>query len=385
MNTQLQAALGQLGNFAGTDQPFLTVYADLMPQGNGQRPAIRQIEQELERIVGELNLHDVAREQLLGDQQRIVDYIEREVPREAAGAAIFACAAENAWMALPLYAPVETYVAVGPTPHAFQLARIADDYETFALVVAEGQQAQIYVVASNRVEHVAETEAAEKIKRFEAGGQAQMIFQRRTDNVIKAHLKDLSSELERVVDQQSVDHIIISSNDAIKGMVQEQLAQRLQAMVVEYINFDPHAGNAAMMDTLAPIMQRVEREQEQQLTTDLANEVGANARGVAGLAETALALSKGQVRVLVLHRTFQALGRTNPTTGFLYAPGYLNDPYDGSELSEIDLREAFVSRALGQGAMIEVVDDSDYLAEHDGVGALLHYRDDLAAKQAGSR
>lgn len=75
----------------------------------------------------------------------------------------------------------------------------------------------------------------------------------------------------------------------------------------------------------------------------------------------------------------------NPSSGFLFAPGYLNDPYDGSELVEVDLREAFVSRALGQGASIEVVDDNEYLAQNGGVGALLHYRDDQQAKEAGSR
>lgn len=42
-----------------------------------------------------------------------------------------------------------------------------------------------------------------------------------------------------------------------------------------------------------PIMERVEREQEQQITADLENQVGANARGMVGIADTAMALSKG--------------------------------------------------------------------------------------------
>lgn len=91
------------------------------------------------------------------------------------------------------------------------------------------------------------------------------------------------------------------------------------------------------------------------------------------------------MRVLVLHKTFTAQGRMNPSSGFLFAGGYLNDPYDGSKLVEVDLREAFVSRALGQGASIEVVDDSGYLAWNSGVGALLHYRDDQQAIEVGSR
>lgn len=385
MATHLHAALEQLGAFPQTGHPFISVYADWGQIDNGSRPAIRQIEQELQRIEGELNLHGEERELFLGDHQRIMDYLNTQAPADASGLAIFACAAENAWMALPLYGPVETYVAVDRFPHSFQLARIDDDYETFALVIAEGQEAQIYVIAENQPELAGETEANEKIKRFDQGGQAQMLFQRRTDNVIKAHIKDLGNELGKIIQSRGVQHVILSSNDSIKGIVSEALPRQIQDKVVEYISLDPHADMATIMQTITPIMERVEREQEQQTVADLENQVGSNARGMVGIADTAMALSKGQVRVLVLHKTFAAQGRMNPANGFLYAHGEMKDPYDGSDLIDADLREAFTSRALGQGATIEVVDDDEYLAQHEGVGALLHYRDDQQAKEAGSR
>jgi peptide subunit release factor 1 (eRF1) len=50
-------------------------------------------------------------------------------------------------------------------------------------------------------------------------------------------------------------------------------------------------------------------------------------------------------------------------------------PYDGAELRPVDLREAFAARAIQQNAAIEVVESSDFLDQHEGVGALLRYRD----------
>lgn len=385
MTTDLHAALQQLAAFPATEHPFLSIYADWSQIDNGSRPAIRQIETELQRIAGELNLHGDAREHLEADLQRISEYLNRDAPADASALAIFACGAENAWMAIPLHAPVQTYVAADRFPHMFQLAQVAEDYETFALVVAEGQEARIFVISHNEPEHVGGTEAGEKIKRFDQGGQAQMLFQRRTANVIKAHIKDLGQELGTVIDRYNVEHVILSSNDSIKGIVLDTLPQQIQAKMVDYITLDPNAGMETIMQTITPIMERVEREQEQQVATDLANEVGANARGMAGIADTAMALSKGQVRVLVMHRGFAAEGRTNPSSGFLFAPGYLNDPYDGSELVPVDLREAFVARAFQQGATVEIVESSEYLDQHEGVGALLHYRDDQSAIEAGSR
>ena len=54
------------------------------------------------------------------------------------------------------------------------------------------------------------------------------------------------------------------------------------------------------------------------------------------------------------------------------------DPYDGTQLEVVDLKEAFTARAMQQGATIQVVETNQYLEDHDGVGALLWYRDDQA-------
>ena len=51
-------------------------------------------------------------------------------------------------------------------------------------------------------------------------------------------------------------------------------------------------------------------------------------------------------------------------------------PYDGAEMRPVELREAFTIRAVQQSADVQIIEASDYLAEHDGVGALLRYRDE---------
>ena len=44
-------------------------------------------------------------------------------------------------------------------------------------------------------------------------------------------------------------------------------------------------------------------------------------------------------------------------------------------MQQIDLREAFTARALQQGSAIQIVEENEYLDQHEGVGALLRYRD----------
>jgi peptide subunit release factor 1 (eRF1) len=231
------------------------------------------------------------------------------------------------------------------------------------------------LIGLDDIRPVAETQAPEKIKRFDQGGQAQMLFQRRTDNLIKAHTKDIAAALGRVIERHDVRHVIIAGNDAIKGMVLGALTDPIKARLVDYINFDPNASTQALIEALTPVMRQVEQAQEAAALAELEEQHYPDGLGVAGIADTALALSKGQVRLLLLRQDFAGRSGECPNCGMLRAGQREKCPYDGAELRPVDLREAFVARAIQQNAAIEIVEAADYLARHEGVGALLRYRE----------
>ena len=223
METHPQSVLQALAAYQGADDPFLSIYLDWMPDGNGKRPSLRILEDELAAVAERMAGDAAYRDGFAADRQRIIDYLNREAPKDARGIVIFACHDQGIWTTLPLQATVETTIAVDRYPHTFQLARLIDDHEPCAVVLAEGQEARIFVIGLDDAEQIAETAAAEKIKRFDQGGQAQMLFQRRTDNLIKAHLKDIAAQLEKIIARYDVRHVIIAGNNSIKGMVMDAL------------------------------------------------------------------------------------------------------------------------------------------------------------------
>jgi hypothetical protein len=154
-------------------------------------------------------------------------------------------------------------------PHIFQLARLIDDYEPCAVVLAEGQEARIFVIGLDYAEQIAETEAAEKIKRFDQGGEAQMLFQRRTDNLIKAHMKDLAARLETIIVSYDVRHVIIAGNDAIKDVVMNALTAPITACLVDYIHLEPNSSMNSILETVEPMLHAVEQRQESKLLAEL--------------------------------------------------------------------------------------------------------------------
>lgn len=377
METQLQSALQTLAAYAGDDAPFLSVYLDWRTDGAGKRPALRVLEDELAAAARPLADDAAHRDGFAADRERIMTYLNREAPKDADAIVIFACSERGVWTALPLQAAVDTTVAVDRYPHIFQLAQLIDDHEPCVVALAEGQEAHIFLLGLTAAEQVAETEASEKIKRFDQGGEAQMLFQRRTDNLIKAHMRDLSRQLEQIMARHDVQHVIIAGNDAIKGMVMETLTAPIAARLLDYIHLEPNSGMDAILEKVEPILREAERRNEADRLAALEEQASApDGLGALGVSETALALSKGQVQTLLMLRSFRGSGGECANCGALRAGQRDTCPYDGGAMRPVDLREAFTARAVQQSAAIEIVEASDYLAAHDSVGALLRYRDE---------
>jgi peptide subunit release factor 1 (eRF1) len=361
------------------------VYLDWTPDGNGRRPALQLLEQELDTIGAQLAGDTERRPGFEADRQRINDYVNQDAPKNARGLAIFACDAIGTWITIPLQAPVQTHIAMDRYPHTFQLARLIDEHANCAVVLADAQEARILVVGLDRPEQVGETEAAEKIKRFDQGGQAQMLFQRRTDNLIKAHTKDLAAQLDQVIRQYDAQHVIIAGNDSIKGMVMDSLTEPIKQRLIDYIHLDPTSNMKTVMETIEPLLRQAELQQEADDLAELEKQVTAKGGlGTLGLADTTMALSKGQVSKLLMIESFGGPGGECPNCGMLRAGQRNKCPYDGAELLPVDLREAFTARTIQQSAELQVIAQNDYLAQHDGVGALLRYRDDEQANVVGA-
>lgn len=385
MATDLQAKLQELTALPNTENPLLSVYVDYRPDGNGQRQAIQMLEQDFDIVADQVKGRGGNLKSFEADRQRIMDYVNREAPKDANGLAIFACDAEGLWEVMPLQVPVETRLVEDRYPHIFNLARILDEYETYAVVLADSQESRIFVISLNEAEKAGETEADEEIRRFDAGGWGQMLFQRRTENVIKAHTKEIADKLNRIMRRHDVQHVIIAGNDSVKGLVMASLPQQIKDKLVDFINLDIQSNMQAIMEAIEPRMREVEQDQEADDLETLEAQVNTRGgHGVVGIGDTAMALTKGQVMTLIIHQGFNATGGECPNCGTI-RPGLRNNcPYDGAEMQQVNLREIFTARAVQQAATVQVVEASDYLDQHEGVGAILRYSDTPQAQEVNA-
>lgn len=385
MTTRLVNVLKELSALTQSEHPVLSVYLDWSVDSNGQRQSLAALDQELDRAAGELDVRGPARESFDADRERLSQYLSTEAPLDANGLVIFASHGQGLWQPIPLMVPVETAVAVDSTPHLYQLARLIDDHETFAVAVAEGQQAQIFVVSLEAMEQVNSTQAREEVQRVDVGGWSQLRYQRHTGFVIQLHMNDMARALQETVDRHGAEHLVILTNDSVKGHVRSALPKQLTERVVDMLPYERSHEPEQLFAQLDPLMREVERQQEQELLERLETQL-ATRGGLAlgGEKEVAMALLKGQVDTMLMSDSYAGgPGGECSTCGALRPGQRQNCPYDGTPMQPVELREALVTHTLRQGGRVEVVGIEGALDAHNGVAAILRFRDDVGQEVGG--
>lgn len=379
MTQRLAKILRALSAEPRGDHLVLSVYLDWSVDQNGKRQALMVLEQELDRFEAELEARGPRRDSFMADRQRITNYLSDEAPLEAKGLVIFACNARQIWETILLVVPVATSIAADDYPHLYQFARLLDDYNTFAVVAAEGQQAQIYVLSLEAMEQVEQTEARERVNRVEVGGWSQRRYERHTAFTIQLHANEIAAALQQVVEEHDARHIVILTNDSVKGQIRQGLPPQLHERVVDISAYQRVDEPTQLFASLEPLMQEAERRLETRVIGRLEEQLATKGGlALAGETKVAQALLKGQVDTLILDASYAGgQGGECPTCGLLRAGRRQSCPYDGSELLPVDLREGLVRQTLRQGGQVEIVSDGAALQRHGGVGALLRFRDDL--------
>lgn len=380
MTTRLKTILRTLSAEQRTEAPFLSVYLDWSVDSNGQRQALQILEQELARISGEIPAHGPRRESFNADRAAIEGYINSQVPLDARGVAIFARSADNIWVALPLMVPVATHIAADAYPHLFQLARLIDEHETVVVALVESQEAQIYVLGIESMGQVKRTQAREEVQRVEVGGWSQLRYERHVGYTIRLHMKDLARTLQQVMEDHEGRRLIIGTNDSMKGPVREKLPQQLQEKLIDFVSYDRIGEPEQMFQQLEPLLQETERKQEDELVRRLHEQLATRGGlAFAGAAPVAEALMKGQVDTLLIGPDLEGEASECSSCGMLRVGRRDKCPADGSAMLPIELREGLVLHTYRQNGNVEIIHLEDGLAEHEGVAALLRFRDDMTS------
>ena len=181
----LDPVLDRLARFTNAPMPVVSLYLDLTANEQGKQTHEQFIERAFEEPSETYAADSTFREALRRDQARIRTYLDTEYPDPGPAAlAVFSCnGGDELFEAIPLDTPIEGHMLyVDEEPHLFPLARLADQFATYAALVVNTNAARLFVCATGTVQR-AETIENEKTQRVSVGGWSQARYQRRVDDL----------------------------------------------------------------------------------------------------------------------------------------------------------------------------------------------------------
>lgn len=342
----------RLAEAVSTEAPILSVYADVRPDAQGERPGERSeltvVRRRLDTLEGGLDEHTPSHASFVADRERIETLVTGDELDDANGVAIFACDRIGLWEAIGSPLEFETQVSAGPTADLFQLARLLDESVSAVVAVVDTNTCRLFVTRRGTlIERPGPDEGPEEHRRRDVGGWSQARYQRHIDMQDQRFAKEAAAAIERLVEREKAAHVILAGHERAMAVLEPELSEPVRALVEHVARVDMRTPEGEVRDEMLPILSALRIADG----TDAADRAVAGRLagdlGVTGVDDTMAALEAGQVDELIIDET--------------------------ASLDET-LRAELVRQASLTDARVEIVRDHDGLRRFEGVGATLRYR-----------
>jgi peptide chain release factor subunit 1 len=367
----LEPVLDRLARFTNAPMPVVSLYLDLTTNEQGQQTH----EQFLERAFAEPSetyaSDSTFREALGRDEARIRTYLQNELPVPGpSSVAIFSCnGGDVLFEAIPLDTPIEGHMLyVDEEPHLFPLARLAEQFSTYAALVVNTNTARLFVCATGTVQR-AETIENEKTQRTTVGGWSQARYQRHVDDLHVKHMKEVADALERLVRDEDIKAVILSGEAQAIALLRKQLHETVDALVVDVMRLDINAREHEILRATLEAFRRNDEETDREVIEALLDAYRSRGLGTIGVTGVRAALERGQVDVLVV----PAAPASTVTDQESAEVGLATPVEQRSRLDEAVVEE-LVTEARRTSASVRFIEDASLLEPAGGVGAFLRFR-----------
>lgn len=351
--TPLRDQLEKLAAFAPQDLPVLSLYLNLAADQHGRDSSDAFVRKALAERQKAFN--EPARSSFDRDVARIQEYLAAEVNRSTNGLAIFACdGADQFFEAVQLHVPVEHQLFVGPLPHLYPLAKLADQYPRYAAVVLDTNQARIVVFGLGEVQRKEQITNV-KTRHHSMGGWSQARYQRQAENIHLHHVKEVVDTLDKIVTAENIPHIVIAGDDVVVPLVKEQLPQRLMDKLVDVVRMQKDVPEDELLRSTLETLRHKDAENDAECVQEVMGAWQASGLGTVGAEAVLNALQLGQVDELLIAATPDALKPVQ-------------------DLPPSELANELVTRAQQTGARVRIIEDPQLLADFGGVAARLRFR-----------
>ena len=300
-SSTLEQIIDRLAAFEPVGLPVVSLYLNAQANEHGRQDFERFLRKEFAERARTFKAHSPERESFERDVERINEYLGEEMRAETNGVAIFACAgADGFFQAVQTIAPIENHrLYIYNQPHLYPLARLMEQYPRYAVLVADTNRARLFVfgrgkaLSSDEIQNV-------KTRGAKVGGWSQMRYQRHLEQYHLQHAKEVAEQLERVVREDDIRHIILAGDEVIIPLLREKFPKAVAEKVVDVLSLDINAPEHEILAESMEALREHDAESDAERVERLLNDFRAGGLAVVGSTDTLEALAMGQVEELVI-------------------------------------------------------------------------------------
>jgi peptide subunit release factor 1 (eRF1) len=319
-------------------------------------------------------------EPVLRDLNRIQQFLRTpgNLP-STQGVAVFACEKIELFEAVALPVIHRSRLAIDGTPLVRELASVEDEFGRLLTAVVDRASARFFeVTAYNTLELPGLRSNSTRGKRFHgdqdgSGGWGEHTYNNRIRQEKQRHYEAIARELFTIDRRQPAHGIVLAGPGPEAGAVKPFLHTYLSERLIGTARLNPKDVTlSAVHDTTLAVRESYERAAERALVHEMLEGLGTG-WGVNGLTPTLRALSRGQVRSLLVDADASQPGFRCGDSGRL-ALTERECRGEGEPVPILDLVDDAIEEALRQGVDVNVVYEPEARVAIDGLGGLLRFR-----------
>jgi peptide subunit release factor 1 (eRF1) len=270
-------------------------------------------------------------------------------------------------------------LAVDSTPLVRELASAEEEFGRLLTVVLDRASARFFEVTAFDTRELLGLRAdSTRGKRFHgdqngSGGWGEHTYNNRIRQEKQRHYESIARELFAIDRRQPTHGIVLAGPGPEAGAVAPFLHTYLVERLIGTARLNPKVVTpAAVHATTLAVRESYERSSERALVRQMIEGIGSG-WGINGITPTLRALSRGQVRSLLVHADASEPGVRCGESGRL-ALRERECRGEGEPVPVLDVVDDAIEEALRQGVDVNVVYEPEARDEIEGLGALLRFR-----------
>lgn len=372
----LDELLQRLVSVTPGQKSFLSVYLDLRPNRTGKKLHTVFLKARLRELSSLLPARASEQSLFNKDIKRIQKYLEAELDPAWKGIAIFACAADDLFLPIPMPLPPENDLTLSSTPYLFSLVRHAALYQTHAVVEANSRQARLFLIRLGHLTKQINLSWENKhTTRFGRMGWSLPRFQRHLQEHSKQRGKEIVENLRKLILPGKPEYLFVAAEEGMEAELKKQLPTPLKMRMVPLAVLDLHTPDHKLLSTASEALLAISKEKAETFSKYILEEAEPLGQATSGAEATLSVLQNHQIERMVFDARFKATGWRCPACDSLGMGGVPSScPYCQATIFPSNLREEILAKAQSQGVDLFFTENFSRLLKAGGVAALLKYK-----------